>query len=405
MIHIKDATSISVEGNDNQEGENIIKIAQGYSRDKRPDLKQFIINLICSNDGDVPLFLKIGSGNEIDSHSFGPIVSEYKKQINFETIIVGDSALYTAENLEQMKGIKWITRVPFTVKLAKELARTNLQEKLKSSERKGYKFYEQEIEHNKIKQRWLVVESEERKKSDCKKLAKKIEDERVKINKEIGKWNRSNSENLSELKVIVSQFIKKVKYHKISEITYTESENKIKKNAQKKVAKVYDVQGKIELDQGRIEEENCQAGRFVLATNILKKEELSSEEILDKYKEQQCSERGFRFLKDPLFFADSIFVKNVARVETMAMIMGLCLLIYSIGQRILRQNLKSENDLVKNQVGKLISNPTLRWIFQVFQGIHYVINKGKKELFNFSKEQKHILKYCSSFSQKYYIFS
>ena len=126
---------------------------------------------------------------------------------------------------------------------------------------------------------------------------------------------------------------------------------------------------------------------------------------MTKYKEQQCSERGFRFLKDPLFFADSIFVKNVARVETMAMIMGLCLLIYSIGQRILRQNLKSENDLVKNQVGKPISNPTLRWIFQVFQGIHYVINKGKKEIFNFTKEQKHILQYCSSFSQKYYIFS
>ena len=390
MIRIKDATSISVEGDYNQEGENIINIAQGYSRDKRPDLKQFIINLICSNDGDVPLFLKIGSGNDIDSHTFGPIVSEYKKQINFETIMVGDSALYTKENLEKMKGIKWITRVPFTVKKAKELARTNLKEKLKKSEKKGYSFYEQEVEHNEIKQKWLVVESEERKKSDCQKIAKKIEDERVKINKEIDKWNRSNSEDLSELKVIVSQFIKKVKYHKISEITYTENEKKFQKKGIKKVGIVYNLEGKIEPELEIIEKEKNQAGRFVLATNILKKEELSSSEMLTKYKEQQCSERGFRFLKDPLFFADSIFVKNVARVETMAMIMGLCLLIYSIGQRILRQNLKSENDLVKNQVGKQISNPTLRWIFQVFQGIHYVINKGKKEIFNFSKEQKYI---------------
>ena len=34
-----------------------IEITYGYSRDHRPDLKQFILDLICSGDGDVPLFL------------------------------------------------------------------------------------------------------------------------------------------------------------------------------------------------------------------------------------------------------------------------------------------------------------------------------------------------------------
>jgi len=33
-----------------------IKITHGYSRDHRPDLKQFIIDLIVSGDGDIPLF-------------------------------------------------------------------------------------------------------------------------------------------------------------------------------------------------------------------------------------------------------------------------------------------------------------------------------------------------------------
>ena len=42
--------------------------------------------------------------------------------------------------------------------------------------------------------------------------------------------------------------------------------------------------------------------------------------ILAKYKEQQCTERGFRFLKDPLFFADSVFLKSPERIETMAML-------------------------------------------------------------------------------------
>lgn len=32
-----------------------IEITYGYSRDHRPDLKQFIIDLMCSGDGDIPL--------------------------------------------------------------------------------------------------------------------------------------------------------------------------------------------------------------------------------------------------------------------------------------------------------------------------------------------------------------
>ena len=39
-----------------------ITITYGYSRDKRPDLKQFILDLIVSGDGDIPLFLKTADG-------------------------------------------------------------------------------------------------------------------------------------------------------------------------------------------------------------------------------------------------------------------------------------------------------------------------------------------------------
>ncbi len=42
-----------------------IHITHGYSRDHRPDLKQFIIDLICSGDGDVPLYLRVADGAEI----------------------------------------------------------------------------------------------------------------------------------------------------------------------------------------------------------------------------------------------------------------------------------------------------------------------------------------------------
>jgi transposase len=41
-----------------------IAITYGYSRDRRPDLKQFLIDTICSRDGDVPLYLRVANGNE-----------------------------------------------------------------------------------------------------------------------------------------------------------------------------------------------------------------------------------------------------------------------------------------------------------------------------------------------------
>jgi transposase len=45
---------------------------------------------------------------------------------------------------------------------------------------------------------------------------------------------------------------------------------------------------------------------------------LSDEQVLEEYKSQQSNERGFRFLKDPLFFTSSVFVKTLERVEAIA---------------------------------------------------------------------------------------
>jgi transposase len=49
--------------------------------------------------------------------------------------------------------------------------------------------------------------------------------------------------------------------------------------------------------------------------------------MLVKYKEQQAAERGFWFLKNPLFFTDSMFLKSSERIEALPLIMGLWLFI------------------------------------------------------------------------------
>ncbi|CCI33628.1 hypothetical protein MICAI_3960004 [Microcystis sp. T1-4] len=44
--------------------------------------------------------------------------------------------------------------------------------------------------------------------------------------------------------------------------------------------------------------------------------------MLDEYKAQQSCKRGFRFIKDPLVLADSVFVKNPKRIETIGFFNG-----------------------------------------------------------------------------------
>jgi len=70
-----------------------ISITYGYSRDHRPDLPQFIVQLICSGDGDVPLFLKVGSGNESHWAVFASIIMEFKNQLNLDSLMVASGCI------------------------------------------------------------------------------------------------------------------------------------------------------------------------------------------------------------------------------------------------------------------------------------------------------------------------
>ena len=87
-------------------------------------------------------------------------------------------------------------------------------------------------------------------------------------------------------------------------------------------------------------------GRFILATNDLDVDVFSDEQMLQEYKQQQNVERGFRFLKDPWFMVDSVFLKSPKRIEALMMIMTLCLMIYNVAQYRLRKALiESEQTL------------------------------------------------------------
>ena len=174
-----------IESNENEP--RPIKITHGYSRDYRPDLKQYTMNLICSGDGDLPLWMKMGDGNESEQKQFSKAIKEFKKSLKLEGIMVADAALYTQENLQYLGNVKWISRVPLTIKVAKKLVTEMDAEDLSEGDSEGYSYGEVKQIYGTIEQRWLVVESQKRKESDLKNLDKKIKNDFSKAQQELKK--------------------------------------------------------------------------------------------------------------------------------------------------------------------------------------------------------------------------
>ncbi|GGA50834.1 hypothetical protein [Okeania sp. KiyG1] len=48
-------------------------------------------------------------------------MKEFKNQLNFDSLMVADSALYQYENLQLLTNIKWLSRVPVRIKAAHKL--------------------------------------------------------------------------------------------------------------------------------------------------------------------------------------------------------------------------------------------------------------------------------------------
>ena len=78
-------------------------------------------------------------------------------------------------------------------------------------------------------------------------------------------------------------------------------------------------------------------------------------------------------MKDPLFLASSVFVKKPTRIMAIAFVMVLCLLVYKLAEVRVRQRLTATGQSVPDQVRQPTARPTMRCLFQCFEGIdlHY----------------------------------
>lgn len=385
-----------------------IAITYGYSRDHRADLKQFVVDLMCSGDGDIPLYLRVGDGNESDKAVFAQLMRQFKAQLDFDALFVADSALYSQENLQALAGLRWLSRVPATLAQAKEGLQNTPDDAWVATELTGYRVAGFTCEFGGIDQRWLVVESEARQASDLKQLGKQITKQQQTATAQLRKLSRQRFACAADALAAARELDSTWRYHRLAQVTVVEHPLKAKrKTALTNDASLpplgFSVQAEVSADATAIATATRRAGRFILATNVLDADALSDEDMLREYKAQQSTERGFRFLKDPLFFTSSVFLKSPRRVAALAMVMGLCLLVYSLGQRKLRQALSQSKQSLNNQLKKPTQTPTLRWIFQCFQSVHLVGIGNLTQVVNLTEERQHILRFLGAACQKYYL--
>lgn len=99
-----DTTSMSLSGEYATDEPASIEVCHGYSKDHRPDLKQVILSLTMSGDGNIPIWMEARDGNSSDKKSFHETVATvraFQAQLtgDHEFMWIADSALYTPEKL------------------------------------------------------------------------------------------------------------------------------------------------------------------------------------------------------------------------------------------------------------------------------------------------------------------
>lgn len=409
-----DSTDFHVDGAYNSRDppvdESVIHITQGYSRDRRPDLNQAVLNMIVDNQAGIVLHMQALSGNTSDKTAFTSTIKEYISQLQlakYGAHVVMDSAGYTEQSLIECKHaeINWVSRVPETLKLGKDLVNSlhdNWQPLVEN-----YQYISLCSDYASVKQRWLLVFSQEAYEREMKTFRKNFQKSSSKEFQAFTKLSKASFDCREDAARAVVKFKKSCKYLTISdlhisEVPYYEGKGRPKKGEEPK-GRHYFIAANLCSELDNFEKLSISKGRFIVATNDLDDSKLSDIELFKTYKNQSKVERGFRFLKDPQFMASTLFVKKPERVEALLFIMTLCLTVYAAIEHKIRTNLVKDGQTLPNQLGKQVKNPTARWIFTLFNNIQVLYNNEKCIVLNLKELHIKVIDILGPQYRKYYL--
>ncbi len=385
-VHM-DSTSFHTDGRYNSElppEEGVIQITPGYSRDHRPELNQCVLNLISESQASIPIHMNAASGNSEDKKGFRTLLNDHidgLQNVHEFTYVVADSALYTEETLKGLsENLMFISRIPATLTVTKDLLKkTDITLMHRIDE--NYSYQEVCGTFGGVRRRWIIVRGRHAFERDIRSLNRRTLKGGEREQKTFAKLCRRPFACREDAQREWEKFEKTRRYIYVDDLQSRElpryGKRKKTKKGERPKRTEYFLKGSVAscLDK-RTEMVKIQ-GMFVLATNELDAQQLPAPDVLTGYKGQSHVENGFRFLKNPEFLASSLFLKKPERIMALLMVMTVCLMVYAALQYRIRQGLKRQGHTVSNQVGKPTDNPTARWIFHCFTGIHVLFHNGQ----------------------------
>ena len=381
-VHL-DITSFHVDGEyavDEQDSETKrIELVKGYSRDHRPELNQVILELICENQAGIPVYMQALSGNTNDQKAFAEVTRHHIQCLKAAQqcrYFVADAALYTEESITALatQNQLFISRVPMTIKDARQHV-SNVTEASLTAMGNGYHGCWVDADYAGVKQKWLILRSEQATKREQQTLARNLLKSSEKEHKQFIKLCKQRFACQTDAETAMKVFSKTLKTTRISEFDCIAHPVFLGKGRPKKGQQPayyeYQLDGLIATCLDKVGIAQAQTGMFILATNDCSGK-LSMQTLLDTYKSQQQVERGFRFLKSPEFLTSSLFLKKPERIEALLMVMTCSLMIYAALEHRIRTSLKERQQYFPDMKKKPSQKPTARWVFLCFSGIHEV---------------------------------
>lgn len=374
-----DTTNFSVHGDyeadphDPAPQKPVIELALGHPKDGRWELKRFVLSLLVNADG-IPLFMKTYSGNASDHQTIKEAMDSVCASLRDNDsgsnhCFIADATFYTRENISNLQG-HWVSRVPATLNESKGLLHGEVEWETDLEDNR-YAFYEIESDYAQVKQKWVMIHSAEMSAKMKKTFDRNLEKQFSAGSKALTHLKNKEFACEADALTYAYEWVKKYPLLRLTDVRGQPQRHRSAgmKGRPKKnefLTEVWHVDAKLEVDTDSVAKEEARLGRFILASNDT---QLSGHAMLSIYKEQMHVERGFRFLKNKSFLVSETYLKKPQRIEALAFIMVVCLMIYSLLEHRLRQSLEKKRLTIPGRLGKPTSKPTLEWSFSFFSMI------------------------------------
>lgn len=414
-----DTTSKSFYGAYDTDQAPPIDITYGFSKDKRPDLKQIIFGTATSADG-VPILGQVMSGNTSDMTFNNGLIKNVRKALQKSDtdflLYTADSSAVTEDNLKLFKkyGVDMISRLPERYTLAEELINQAIMDKSWTEigtfgeGRKAAVYrsssYEKALFGDMY--RFVVVHSSSLDKRKLNALSSKAEKEKCELEKITEEITKREFFCDKDAKTEIEKFYKenKSQLHNVtSEIIEVERTVKREKKGRPKTDEIplkekkYVIKFESTRDELSYKREQEKCGIFVLITTLMNVERYPDREILSQYKGQQSVENIFKFLKDPTLVG-AYCLKNTERIVAFGYILLMAAQVYTILERQVRKNLTNPDEKPIEGLNNVKTRKPTSYAIKCILGpilIVRVQNK-KSDCWKLSKEldknQKRILK-------------